>query len=177
MLGSMGRPRIKKFQVQYSKAGNGKKHWCVIGRPHGKRIRHWCATEDEAIEAARQLNASKRKIKFSAETERQAVKVLQLLKDYSKESKFGEWIIARGRRRIRIGLFMGYLDAPENVLELLERQGHIERGFQAKKTITYQITQQGKKRTGKETDFEQIIRYRDKIPEIETMAQEYDYNA
>jgi integrase len=44
------------YSAHYSKSGNGKKHWNVLGYPHGKRSRAWFFTEKEAKAEAEKRN-------------------------------------------------------------------------------------------------------------------------
>jgi integrase len=76
------------YGVHFSKSGNGKKHWNILGYPHGARVRAWFATEKEAKAEAEKRN--KELVDYGAKSftltvaQRQdAEEALQLLAPYS----------------------------------------------------------------------------------------------
>jgi hypothetical protein len=50
------------FKAAYSKEPNGKKHWYIIGRPEGDRVRAWFRTKEEAQAEANERNTKMRKL-------------------------------------------------------------------------------------------------------------------
>ena len=50
------------FRVGYSKVPNGNKHWYIIGRPEGDRVRAWFRTKEEAQAEANERNTKMRKL-------------------------------------------------------------------------------------------------------------------
>lgn len=50
------------FRVEYSKVPNGNKHWYIIGRPEGDRVRAWFRTKEEAQAEANERNTKMRKL-------------------------------------------------------------------------------------------------------------------
>jgi integrase len=50
------------FRIGYSKVLNGNKHWYIIGRPEGDRVRAWFRTKEEAQAEANERNTKMRKL-------------------------------------------------------------------------------------------------------------------
>jgi hypothetical protein len=82
----MGVKRL--YDVHFSKAGNGKKHWNILGYPHGNRVRAWFFTEKEAKAEAEKRNKElvdygAKSFTLSASQRHDAEEALRILAPYS----------------------------------------------------------------------------------------------
>src|SRR5260370_39330910 len=68
-MGRNAKPEYQVFEAG-KKDGkpNGKKKWCIVGRPEGKRIRAWFATKEEAKAEATERNIKLRRLGSAAVT-------------------------------------------------------------------------------------------------------------
>src|SRR5271165_505899 len=76
------------YDVHFSKSGNGKKHWNILGYPHGRRSRAWFATEKQAKAEAEKRNKElidhgARGLTLTVAQRQDAEEALQILAPYS----------------------------------------------------------------------------------------------
>jgi hypothetical protein len=76
------------YGVHFSKSGNGKKHWNILGYPHGARVRAWFSTKEQAKKEAEKRNRElvdfgAKSFTLSASQRHDAEEALQILAPYS----------------------------------------------------------------------------------------------
>ena len=81
--------RMKRlFAIHYVKVPNGKRNWCIVGRPHGTRVRAWFGTREEAKKEADKRNQEladfgSKGLVLTASQRHDAEEALQILAPYS----------------------------------------------------------------------------------------------
>ena len=81
------RPSKPLFDVHKAKVPNGKRHWYIVGRPQGKRVRAWFSSEKEASAEAKKRNKEltdygMKALSLTASQRAQAEEALQILEPY-----------------------------------------------------------------------------------------------
>jgi integrase len=82
------RPKKRLFEVHKSKVPNGSKHWLIIGRPNGARIRAWFSSEKDAKAEADKRNREledygSKAYSLTASQRAQAEEAIRILEPYS----------------------------------------------------------------------------------------------
>jgi integrase len=81
--------RMKRlFELHHVKVPNGKRNWCIVGRPHGTRVRAWFGTKEEARKEADKRNRElvdfgSKGLVLSASQRQDAEEALCMLAPYS----------------------------------------------------------------------------------------------
>jgi integrase len=81
--------RMKRlFEVHHVEVPNGKRNWCIVGRPHGTRIRAWFGTREDAKKEAEKRNQElvdfgSKGLALSASQRQDAEGALQILAPYN----------------------------------------------------------------------------------------------
>src|SRR5271165_150862 len=76
------------FEVHHVEVPNGKRNWCIVGRPHGTRVRAWFGTREEAKKEADKRNQEladfgSKGLVLTASQRHDAEEALQILAPYS----------------------------------------------------------------------------------------------